>query len=425
MQNSILIKNEEMVILTRNIISNIVAGEVTKEDLIELKDTLGKTSQGKERKAFVKALNEVLDNNSLHKLNHAVMENAVVFSDCDPSFLCRIPATKIFQELFVLEAKRQGMKAKFDVNGNLEPLKPEDIPPAILDHYATLKEHLYNKIEVKSSLDLDTRIAQSINFMVYGPIVRESTDYTKLSNLAQAILEVEIQKIDGSYIQELSKSGISQYIEKVLRETALQINPINKDKTEIKFITDKIIKEIGNELKITPESIIVDSIEKLEEKFLLDNKQKEKIFIKLSSCLGNVDNIQLIEKKEKLISIISQELANNRTNFSKKINIFLPKYYKTTTKKLEDIETEIINHIEKAKISEEVFEGLPDWLIEGLKQCFIGRKTVEKHIEQYKKEKVSKVLPDSVTGSVEQNLDDSGIAMLGENHPTYFGGEGA
>ncbi|WP_341794002.1 MULTISPECIES: DUF5410 family protein [unclassified Rickettsia] len=433
MQNSILIKNEEMVVLTRNIISNIVAGEATKEDLIEFKNVFGTKPKEKERKAFVKALNEILDDDILYKLNHAVMENAhILVPDHDHVFYCRETQDKIFQELLVLEAKRHGMIAKFDVNSKLEPLKPEDIPPAILDHYATLKENFYNKRDAKDSLD--SRIAQSINFMMYGPIVRENTNYTKLLNpAAQAILEKEIQKIDGSYIQELSKSRISQYIEKAPRKTVFQINTINKDKTEIKSITDKIIKGIGNELKITPESIIVDSIEKLEEKFLVDNQQKEKILIKLSSCLAKIDNLQLIEEKEKLTSIISRELEDNKTNFSKKINIFSSKYYKIATKKLEDIETEIINYTKQVEVSEEVYkeaaEGvpkvLPDKVIEGLMQRVIRGKTLEEYREQGKKEKVSKELPDSVTGSIEQNLNDSGIVMLGEDDFIYFGSEGA
>ncbi|MCC8369044.1 MAG: DUF5410 domain-containing protein [Rickettsia endosymbiont of Oxypoda opaca] len=300
--------------IEKEIINRIIAGEVTENDLIKLKNTFG--AKAKERKVFIKVLTANLSDDALHKLNHAVMVNAdTLVPNNDPNFVCRTPDTKIFQELLALETTRFGMKAKFDAKGNLEPLKPEDIPPAVLDHYATLQKNFYNKRDSKDSLD--SRIAQSINFILYAPIVREDEAYKKLDPLRAAQIEGEIAEPKGKYTKQLIESKVSK---KAVRQTNEQMN----------------IKE---------DSIIDKSIKKLEAKneISIDDKQRKKIINNLSPLLENISSNNLEKNKAELINKISKELNNKKTLFTKLANFVGIKRYKISTKNLKEIGKEVTN----------------------------------------------------------------------------------
>ncbi|GAA5252720.1 hypothetical protein KNCP2_10080 [Candidatus Rickettsia kedanie] len=97
------------------------------------------------------------------------MENAnELMPDNDPNFVCHTPNHKVFQEILLLEAKCSGMKAKFNDKGELQSLDVKDITQEILDHYRILQEKFYHR---RNSKDLiDSRIAQSINFLLYAPL---------------------------------------------------------------------------------------------------------------------------------------------------------------------------------------------------------------------------------------------------------------
>nr|WP_253307770.1 DUF5410 family protein [Rickettsia endosymbiont of Ceutorhynchus assimilis] len=300
--------------IEKEIINRIVAGEVTDNDLIKLKNTFG--VKAKERKVFIEVLTANLSDDALHKLNHAVMVNAATLaSNNDPNFVCRTPDTKIFQELLAFEAMRSGMKAKFDAKGNLEPLKPEDIPSAILDHYATLQKKFYNKRDSKDSLD--SRIAQSINFILYAPIVREDEAYKKLDLSEAAQIEGEIAEPKGKYTKQLIESEVSK---KAVRQTNEQMN-IKEDS-----IIDKSIKKL-----------------KAENEIFIDDKQRKKIINNLSSLLENISSNNLEKNKAELINKISQELNNKKTFFTKIANFIGIKRYKISTKSLKEIGKEITN----------------------------------------------------------------------------------
>lgn len=132
--------------IARAIIESIVAQQTTKDDIIVLRDSFGSNING--CKAFVAALDEMLDDQSLHALNSAIMKNAITLNSESPNFLCRSSNEKIFADLLQLEAKRHKMQIKFDDNGNMKPLEPKDIPDAILDHYTTLQKHFYKDSQV-------------------------------------------------------------------------------------------------------------------------------------------------------------------------------------------------------------------------------------------------------------------------------------
>ena len=100
----------------------------------------------KQREAFISLLDKKLNKEQLHKLNQAIMENAnELMPDNDPNFVCRTPNNKVFQEILLLEAKRSGMKAKFNDKGELQSLDVKDITQEILDHYRVLQEKFYPK----------------------------------------------------------------------------------------------------------------------------------------------------------------------------------------------------------------------------------------------------------------------------------------
>lgn len=90
-------------------------------------------SKQKQREAFISLLDKKLNKEQLHKLNQAIMENAnELMPDNDPNFVCRTPNNKVFQEILLLEAKRSGMKAKFNDKGELQSLDVKDITQEIL-----------------------------------------------------------------------------------------------------------------------------------------------------------------------------------------------------------------------------------------------------------------------------------------------------
>ena len=75
------------------------------------------------------------------------MEDAnKLMPDNDPNFVCCTHNSKVFQEILLLEAKRSGMRAKFNDKGELQFLDVKDITQAILDYYFYKKNFLPKEI---------------------------------------------------------------------------------------------------------------------------------------------------------------------------------------------------------------------------------------------------------------------------------------
>ena len=153
---------------TKNL-ANLVIQEIGDENfdfgvLQKMQQAFSTESKQKQREAFISLLDKKLNKEQLHKLNQAIMENA---NELMPD--------KVFQEILLLEAKRSGMKAKFNDKGELQSLDVKDITQEILDHYRILQEKFYPKRDSKDLID--SRIAQNINFLLYAPLFRESDIY--------------------------------------------------------------------------------------------------------------------------------------------------------------------------------------------------------------------------------------------------------
>lgn len=250
------------------------------------------------------------------------MENAnELMPDNDPNFVCRTPNNKVFQEILLLEAKRSGMKAKFNDKGELQALDVKDITQEILDHYRILQEKFYSKRDSKDLID--SRIAQSINFILYAPLFRESDIYTKLG-LKSAEIEREIQDPNGKYAKQLVDVKIG---------------------TNINFNTKENLENKAHEGKETKiSSIIEKAITKLkkDKKVNIEDKRQGEIKRHLSKSLEGASDYILTFKKNDLVDVIYQGLDKGQTWWSKIVNYIGIKSYSISKENLEKIGT-IIN----------------------------------------------------------------------------------
>lgn len=310
-------------------LANLVIEELENENfdlkiLQKMQQAFSTASKQKQREAFITIIDKNLKNKQLHKLNRAVMENAnELMPDNDTSFVCRTTDNKIFQELLLLEAKRYGIKAKFSSKLELQPLSIGDIPQEILNHYSILKQKFYPQKESKDSVD--SRIAQSINFLLYAPLFRESELYTQIGQEKVAAIEVELQKPNGKYVQNLAEGKITEHTEK-------HIN---------------IQEEFENEKKEAAiSSIIEESIVKLEKskKVTVETPQREKIKRHISRFLKEFSTETLTFNKNELIDVIHQELHKKQSRWSKLANYLgISKFYKISGENLKKI-GKIINN---------------------------------------------------------------------------------
>ncbi|WP_041471840.1 MAG: DUF5410 domain-containing protein [Rickettsia africae] len=319
-------KKETVNTETKNL-ANLVIQEIGNKNfdfvvLQKMQQAFSTASKQKQREAFISLLDKKLNKEQLHKLNQAIMENAnELMPDNDPNFVCRTPNNKVFQEILLLEAKRSGMKAKFNDKGELQSLDVKDITQEILDHYRILQEKFYSKRDSKDLID--SRIAQSINFLLYAPLFRESDIYTKLG-LKSAEIEREIQDPNGKYAKQLVDAKIGT-----------NINFNTKENLENKA-------HAGKETKIS--SIIEKAITKLkkDKKVNIEDKRQGEIKRHLSKSLEGVSDYILTFKKNDLVDVIYQGLDKGQTWWSKIVNYIGIKSYFISKENLEKIGT-IIN----------------------------------------------------------------------------------
>ncbi|MGL4226034.1 MAG: DUF5410 family protein [Rickettsia sp.] len=311
--------------LTYKLIERIVQKETSKEDIIVLRNAFGSDRLG--RDAFTSALNELLDDQELHALNSTIMKNAIMLNEESPNLLCRQDNEKVFADLLVMEAKRTNMTIRFDDDNNMLPLTPEDIPPAILDHYATLQKSFYNDPKIqehnKTNNSTDVLISQSINFLLYAPILRNSETYHSWPDDLKLKNEVNLQRIDGQYITKLSDAGIASYSASANYEPTT----LNQDIQNTKSVKDKIndiITLYGSDLKITPDTIILEAIEQFESnsKVHFTDAVRDKVHNTLSKSVqgGLEEKInkdpypKLVINREIIRDTISSELGQIKRN---------------------------------------------------------------------------------------------------------------
>ncbi|ADE29885.1 DUF5410 domain-containing protein [Rickettsia prowazekii] len=308
---------------TKNL-ANLIIKEISKESfdfgiLQKMQQAFSTASKQKQREAFINILDTKLDKEQLHKLNQTIMKNAnELMPDNDPNFVCRTSNNKVFQEILLLEAKRSGMQARFSDTGALQSLDIKDITPEILDHYRVLQEKFYLKRNSKDSVD--SRIAQSINFLLYAPLFRESDIYKKLG-LKSAEIEREIQDPNGKYVQQLIDAKIGSNI-----PFHMQKNNVNE----------------GKEIERT--AIIEKAITKFEQdkKFSFEGKKRDEITKYLSKSLEGASDYILTFKKNELVDVIYQGLDKGQTLWSKVANYIGIKSYSISKENLKSV-AKIIN----------------------------------------------------------------------------------
>ncbi|ABV74838.1 hypothetical protein A1C_02715 [Rickettsia akari str. Hartford] len=306
---------------TKNL-ANLVIKEIGNENfnfdvLQKMQEAFRTASKQKQREAFISVLDKKLNKEQLHKLNQAIMENAnELMPDNDPNFVCRTSNNKVFQEILLLEAKRSGMEAKFNDKGELQSLDVKDITHEILDHYRVLQEKFYHK---RNSKDLiDSRIAQSINFLLYAPLFRESEIYIKLG-LKAAEIEREIQDPNGKYVKQLVDAKIGTNINLNTKENL--DNKTNEEKeTKISSIIEKAITKLEKDKKVS-----------------IEYKKRKDIKRHLSKSLEGASDYILTFKKNDLVDIIYQELDKRQTWWSKIANYIGIKSYSISKENLEKI----------------------------------------------------------------------------------------
>ncbi|HJD60454.1 MAG TPA: DUF5410 domain-containing protein [Rickettsia endosymbiont of Omalisus fontisbellaquei] len=314
-------------------LANLVIKEIGNKNfdfgvLQKMQQAFSTASKQKQREAFISFLDKKLNKEQLHKLNQAIMENAnELMPDNDPNFVCRTPNNKVFQEILLLEAKRSGMKAKFNAKGELQPLDVKDITQEILDHYRILQEKFYPKRDYKDLVD--SRIAQSINFLLYAPLFRESEIYAKLG-LKSAEIEQKIQDPNGKYVKQLVDAKIG---------------------TSTHFNTKENLENKANEEKDTKISSIIEkaiiTLEK-DKKVNIEDKRRGEIKRHLSKSLEGASDYILTFKKNDLVDVIYQGLHKRQTWWSKIVNYIGIKSYFISKENLKKIGKTINSEIKNS-----------------------------------------------------------------------------
>ncbi|WCR57066.1 MAG: hypothetical protein PG979_001123 [Rickettsia asembonensis] len=318
-------KKETVNTETKNL-ANLVIKEIGNENfdfdvLQKMQQAFSNASKQKQREAFISFLDKKLNKEQLHKLNQAIMENAnELMPDNDPNFVCRTPNNKVFQGILLLEAKRSGMKAKFNDKGELQSLDVKDITQEILDHYRILQEKFYPK---RNSKDLvDSRIAQSINFLLYAPLFRESEIYEKIYKKSpEEALKIEggIAAPNGKYVKQLLDAKVGTNIHFNTKEN-LENKTSEGKETKISSIIEKAITTLKKDKKVS-----------------IEDKRREEIKRYLSKSLEGASDYILTFKKNDLVDIIHQELDKRQTWWSKIVNYISIKSYSISKENLEKI----------------------------------------------------------------------------------------
>lgn len=330
-----LIKN----IIQKKIIPKIFKGEPTADDILDFLDVYNDPAiGGKFKECFDQAV-ESLDKEELHEINAAIMRhsNSILHGD-DANFMLRTSDFRLILLLLRKEGELFGMQWLFDQEGNF--IVPE-IPPAILDHYATLKEHFY--LERQSYKSLDTRIASSVTWIFYNHakmlvkniqgVVEQSLQGEKLMKLLNDMKDAE-----GQYVVNLVESKISQ-----------SCKHIEPPEEQALFPSHKIDKHIDNMTKalipVLVQEIIEQALKKVGSKNIIELKAMVMKYTDIQPTLAATltDQLQAAYFPELIDSLLQHptqiiELITNNLPSSK-----VPD--KKVEKVSDDIATSVLKHL--------------------------------------------------------------------------------
>ncbi|AFC71357.1 DUF5410 family protein [Rickettsia australis] len=148
------LEREELCDEASHNLANLVIQEIDNENfdlriLQKMQQAFSIASKQKQRKAFISFLDKELNQEQLHKLSQAIMENAnELMPDDDPNFVCRTPNNKVFQEILLLEAKGNNFAVEVDKKGTLKI----NFPSKLLELYKLLVDNFYLKNFEKEEL---------------------------------------------------------------------------------------------------------------------------------------------------------------------------------------------------------------------------------------------------------------------------------
>lgn len=221
--------------IDQGIIDRIVSGDTTLKDLNVLKGMFGPNETVSLRKEFVAILGKNLSDDALHKFNSKVMEHSVELAvDPDTKFMYRTPEMKFFQEMLVLEARREGMRVELGPNGITENNMLSVIPPKIMEHYATLSKHLHQTHKNESN----ALMAEVISWGLTASLARESENYKKADKATQGLTELVIAKETEKTKNSLNNIKI---LDQIKAAAIAEPTVVKSEKAQVELTTKTII----------------------------------------------------------------------------------------------------------------------------------------------------------------------------------------
>lgn len=319
---------ENQDLITPELINRIASGQTTLDDLEALKQRFAVDSETLSRKEFVAVLGEKLSDDALHKFNSQVMKHSEDLAvPPDTKFMYRTTNMKFFQEMLVLEAKREGMRVELGPNGVTENTMLSSIPPKILELYAILNGTLHEKFKDDvNNKDKDV-MAEVMSWVLTSSLARESEYYKKADQTEQQRIELEIINSEKdktrkslqnqNILDQVKKSTVVEptivkpAVETIQQTTSAILDSYNSTLKSLEIIK-KSLDSLGSNIRTSPEgkTVTLALFESLKQVPHEDLENNEQAIIKfLSKTLkGNVKDSKLIVTDEDL-QTIKEELV--------------------------------------------------------------------------------------------------------------------
>lgn len=312
--------------ITQEIISRIANNETTLDDLQTIQDYFANHNYQPVREAFVKSLEENLSHAQLHQLNSTIMRNANDLEVAeDKKFMCRKSGMKIFKDLLVLEAEKKGMKVMFEKSEDIPQFS--QIPPEILDHYSTLKEHFYTPRGVTEETPLNKHMAESISFLLIPSLIEKTELYKKLSESQQlSIKQLCTSNSDGTISE---KSPINSLIQQNIAKLAMPMQ--SREEIPYQHPGDELTTAIMTPLVAPLSQLIINTSLQNSSENLNNNTQTKKLSDVLSQ---KIPATILLKKQNEIIDTLSKTLKDSKTIRSKLTHLLL---HAKATKNIEEI----------------------------------------------------------------------------------------
>ncbi len=292
---------EEQDAISQDLISRIVSGDTTLDDLEVLKGRFGSDKDTLLRKEFVAILSEKLSDDALHKFNSKVMEYSTDLAvSPDTKFMYRTPNMKFFQEMLVSEAKREGMRVELDQNGIVENTILSDIPPKMLEHYAVLNKNLHTKHGNENNNDV---IAEVISWVLTASLARESEYYKQADETTQQALELGIINPEKDKTRKsLNDRNILDQVKAVAIEEQTPLKPEPEKASEIL----SLYLSTQESLEIIRE--VLDSLDSKDNPYLSRSPEGKQIEQALLESLKDVPYETLQDNKKEVIKFLKKAL---------------------------------------------------------------------------------------------------------------------